>query len=52
MLEAQSNIKKINEARHADGEEEKISKEDDEPQLMGSHCTCQANCFENASAVH
>ena len=35
MLEAQSNIKKINEARHADGEEEKISKEDNDPQLMG-----------------
>jgi len=33
MLEAQSNVKKINEARHAD-HEEKISK-DDEPQLMG-----------------
>ena len=35
MLEAQSNIKEINEARHADGEEEKISKEDNDPQLMG-----------------
>ena len=35
MLEAQSNIKKINEARHVDGKEEKISKDDDEPQLMG-----------------
>ena len=35
MLEAQSNIKKINEARHAEGEEEKISKEDNDPQLMG-----------------
>jgi len=32
MLEAQSNTKNINEARHAD--HEKISK-DDEPQLMG-----------------
>ncbi len=35
MLEARTNIKKINEARQADGQEEKISKEDDAPQLMG-----------------
>ena len=35
MLKAQSNIKKINEARQADGVEEKVNKEDDDPQLMG-----------------
>ena len=40
MLEAQSNIKKINEAKHADGE--KISK-DDEPQLMGEAKTAMNN---------
>ena len=33
LLEGQSNIKNINKAGHADGEE-KIKK-DDEPQLMG-----------------
>ena len=35
MLEAQSNSKKINQARHAKGKEEKVNKEDDDPQLMG-----------------
>ena len=35
MLKAQSNILKINEARQADGVEEKVNKEDDDPQLMG-----------------
>ena len=30
MLEAQSSIRKINEARQADGEQEMVSKEDDE----------------------
>ena len=33
MLKAQSNIKTINEARQADGEEEKVSKHNDDPQL-------------------
>ena len=35
VLEAQSHIKSINDARQAEGEEEKINKEEDEPQLMG-----------------
>ncbi len=35
MLEARTNIKKMNEARQADGLEEKTSKEDNAPQLMG-----------------
>lgn len=35
MLEAQSNLKKINDARQAQGEEERLSREDDNPQLMG-----------------
>jgi len=35
MLEAQSNNKKINEARQTSGEQEMVSKEDDNPQLMG-----------------
>ena len=34
-LEALSNVKKINEARQADGKEEEVSKEDYEPQLIG-----------------
>ena len=34
MLEAQSNIKQINEARFASGPEERVNKNDD-PQLMG-----------------
>ena len=45
ILEAQSNIK-INEARHADGEEEKISKEDDEPQLMGEAKTAMNDVID------
>ena len=35
ILQAQASIKKIDDARQADSEEHKISKEDDEPQLMG-----------------
>ena len=35
MLDAQSKIKEINEARQADGEEKRVSKEDNDPQLMG-----------------
>jgi len=44
MSEAQSNIKKINEARHADGEE-KISK-DDEPRLMGEAKTAMNDIID------
>ena len=46
MLEAQSNIKKINEVRYADGEEEKISKEDDKPQLMGEAKTAMNDVID------
>ena len=35
MLEAQSTVKDINEARQADGEEKRFSKEDNDPQLPG-----------------
>ena len=35
MMKAQSMVKDINEAREADGVEEKINKEDDNPQLLG-----------------
>ena len=35
MLAARSNVKGINEARQANGQEVKISKEDDDPQLIG-----------------
>ena len=46
MLQAQANIKKINHARQADGEEHKISKEDDEPQLMGEARAAMKELFE------
>ena len=46
MLEAQSNIKKINEARLANGKEEKVSKEDDDPQLMGEAKTAMNDMFD------
>ena len=45
MLEAQSNIKKINEARLANGKEEKVS-EDDDPQLMGEAKTAINDMFD------
>ena len=35
ILAAQSNIRQINEARQADGQEEKVRKDDDDPQLIG-----------------
>ena len=35
MLEAAANVKKFNEAREADDKEEKVSEEDDDPQLIG-----------------
>ena len=35
ILDAQTKIKEINEARQADGEEKRVIKEDDDPQLMG-----------------
>ena len=35
ILEAQSTVKDINEARQADGEEQRVSKEDNDPQLIG-----------------
>ena len=46
MLEAQSNIKKINEARLANGKEEKVSKEDEYPQLMGEAKTAMNDMFD------
>ena len=46
MLQAQANIKKINDTRQADGEEHKISKEDDEPQLMGEARAAMKELFE------
>ena len=45
MLEVQSNIKKINEARHANGKEEKVNKDDD-PQLMGEAKTAMNDMFD------
>ena len=46
MLQAQANIKKMNDARQADGEEQKISKEDDEPQLMGEVRAAMKDLFD------
>ena len=34
-MTAQSNVRQINEARQAEGPEEKVSKDDDDPQLIG-----------------
>ena len=46
MLQAQANIKKIDDARQGDGEEHKISKEDDEPQLMGEARAAMKELFD------
>ena len=46
MLKAQSNIKKINEARQANGIEEKVNKEDDDPQLLGEAKTAMKEVVE------
>ena len=46
MLQAQTNIKKINDARQADGEEHTISKEDDEPQLMSEARAAMKELFD------
>ena len=46
MLKAQSNIKKINEARQADGIEEKVNKVDDDPQLLGEAKTAMKEVVE------
>ena len=46
ILQAQVSIKKINDARQADGEEHKTSKEDDEPQLMGEARAAMKDLFD------
>ena len=46
VLEAQSHIKNINDARQAEGEEEKINKEEDKPQLMGEAKTAMEDMFD------
>ena len=46
ILQAQASIKKINDARQADGEEHKISKEDDEPQLVGEARAAMKDLFD------
>ena len=45
MLAARSNVKQINEARQADGEE-KLSKEDDDPQLIGEAKTAMHDVLD------
>ena len=52
MLQARANIKQINDARQADGEEQKISKQDDDPQLLGEAKTAMKELFDmNAHPV-
>ena len=46
MLQAQANIKQINDARQAEGEEQKISKQEDDPQLMGEAKMAMTELFE------
>ena len=46
MLQARANIKQINDARQADGEEHKISKQDDDPQLLGEAKTAMKELFD------
>ena len=46
MLAARSNMKQINEARQANGEVEKMSKEDDNPQLLGEAKTAMHDVFD------
>ena len=46
MLEAQSSIRKINEARQADGEQEMVSKEDDDPQWIGEAKNAMNEVFD------
>ena len=46
MLQAWANIKKINDARQADGEEHKISNRDDDPQLLGEAKTAMKELFD------
>ena len=46
MLQVRANIKKINDARQADGEEHKMSKQDDDPQLMGEARTAMKELFD------
>ena len=43
---ARSNVKQINGARQANGEEEKMSKEDDDPQLLGEAKTAIHDVFD------
>ena len=52
VLEAQSHIKNINDARQAEGDEEKINKEEDEPQLMGEAKTAMEDMFDMNANVH
>ena len=46
MLAAQSNVKRINEARQAEGQEEKISREDEDPQLIGEAKTAMTDVLD------
>ena len=55
ILDAHSKIKEINEARQGDGEEKRVNKEDNDPQLIGEAKTAMQdmadmmiNCTKHA----
>ena len=52
MLQARANIKQINDARQADGEEHKISKQDGDPQLLGEAKTAMKELFDMNAHPH
>ena len=46
ILDAQSKITDINKARQADGEEKRVNKEDNDPQLMGEAKTAMHDMLD------
>ena len=51
-LAAQSNVRHINKARQAEGPEEKVSKDDDDPQLIGEAKTAMNDVLDiNYSSI-
>ena len=51
MLKARLNVKKINDARQEEGKEEKLNKEDDEPQLFGEAKAAMDEMFGNGESL-
>ena len=50
ILAAQSNVRQINEAGQAESQEEKVSKEDDDPQLIGEAKMATNDVMINSSS--